>query len=71
MLNNPGKYGETPRQKKRDIPSCPLMSIAQPSEILCVQESCAWYVKSYKMCAVYLLGHNAALDIRSKQTPHK
>lgn len=68
MLNNPGRYAEKRKDKKGGIPACPLMSINQESERLCVQEGCAWYVKSYKMCSVYLLGHNAALDIKLKQT---
>ena len=68
MLNNPGRNKEKRKDKKGGIPACPLMSINQESERLCVQEGCAWYVKSYKMCSVYLLGHNAALDIKLKQT---
>ena len=52
---------------KLSIPVCPLMSAGSGMELLCKQEYCSWYIKSYKMCAIYLLGHNAALDIKSKQ----
>ncbi len=71
MLNNPGRYAEKRKDKKSCIPACPLMSIGQPSEVLCIQEGCSWYVKSFKMCSVYLIGHNAALDIKLKQSPRK
>lgn len=50
------------------IPICPLMSAGNDMEIVCAQEKCAWYIKNYKTCSVYLLAHNAALDIKQKQT---
>lgn len=62
---------EKRKDKKGGIPACPIMSINQPSELLCIQESCAWYVKNFKTCSVYLIGHNAAMDIKAKQTLHK
>lgn len=49
------------------IPICPLMSAGNSIEIVCAQEKCAWYLKNYKTCSVYLLAHNAALDIKQKQ----
>lgn len=52
-----------------DIPVCPLISAGQSTIQICAQESCAWYMKNYKTCAVYILAHNAALDIRQKQQP--
>lgn len=51
------------------IPICPLMSAGSDIEIVCAQEKCAWYIKNYKTCSVYLLAHNAALDIKQKQSP--
>ena len=66
-----GRYVEKRKDRKGGIPACPIMSIAQPSETLCIQEGCAWYVKAYKTCSVYLIGHNAAMDIKAKQTPHQ
>lgn len=50
------------------IPICPLMSAGGDIEKICAQEKCAWYVKSYKTCAAYVLAHNAALEIKDKQT---
>ena len=49
------------------IPICPLMSAGSTVEIVCAQEKCSWYIKNYKTCSVYLLAHNAALDIKEKQ----
>lgn len=51
---------------KSHIPYCPLMSAGNSVEIVCTQENCAWYLKSYKMCSMYVLAHNAALDIQGK-----
>lgn len=49
------------------IPFCPLMSAGKDIEAICTQERCAWYLKNYKMCSMYVLAHNAALDIQGKQ----
>lgn len=49
------------------IPFCPLMSAGNQTCVVCAQEECAWYMKSYKTCCMYLIGHNAALDIKEKQ----
>ena len=49
------------------IPTCPLMSAGNEIPIVCAQENCAWYMKNYKTCSVYILAHNAALDIKEKQ----
>jgi hypothetical protein len=50
-----------------NIPVCPLISAGQDIPRLCEQEKCAWYIKAYKTCAVYVMGHNSALDIKLKQ----
>lgn len=49
------------------IPICPLMSAGQEFMQVCAQDSCAWYMKNYKTCGMYLVAHNAALDIKKKQ----
>lgn len=54
----------------KNIPYCPLMSAGNTVEVVCTQERCAWYLKNYKMCSVYILAHDAALDIAEKQN-HK
>ena len=52
----------------KGTPYCPLMSAGSSVEIICSQEKCAWYLKNYKMCSVYILAHNAALEISEKQS---
>lgn len=49
------------------IPICPLISAGQKEIQICAEDTCSWYMKSYKTCAVYILAHNAALDIKKKQ----
>lgn len=49
------------------IPVCPVMSAGCEVDKVCAQEKCAWYMKTYKMCSMYILAHNAALDIKVKQ----
>jgi hypothetical protein len=49
----------------------PLMSAGQEIQLVCLQESCAWYMKNYKTCAIYILAHNAALDIKKNRTDNK
>lgn len=53
------------------IPICPLMSAGNDIQVVCSQERCAWYMKNYKTCSVYLLAHNAVLDIKEKQSKGK
>lgn len=52
---------------KKEIPFCPLVSAGQSYPQVCLQEGCAWYMSAYKTCGVYILAHNAALDIKTKQ----
>lgn len=52
----------------KKIPICPLMSAGNDIQIVCAQENCAWYMKNYKTCSMYLLAHNAVLDIKEKQS---
>lgn len=53
------------------IPICPMMSAGNSTEIICAQEKCAWYIKKYKTCSVYVIAHNAILDIKTKQDAPK
>ena len=48
------------------IPYCPLMSAGNDIKTVCAQEKCAWYMKSTKVCAVYVLAHNATLEIKKQ-----
>lgn len=49
-------------------PICPIISAGQEVTQICAEENCAWYMKGYKTCAMYILAHNAALDIKKKQS---
>ena len=55
----------------KNIPYCPLMSAGRDVEVVCTEERCAWYLKNYKMCSMYIMAHNAALDIAEKQSLKK
>jgi len=46
---------------------CPLMSNTNEKPTMCLEEDCAFYLKSYKACSVYVLAYDAALDIKNKQ----
>lgn len=52
----------------QSTPYCPLMSAGSSIEVICTQERCAWYLKNYKMCSMYVMAHNAALEIQAKQS---
>jgi len=56
------------RATDKNIPYCPLMSAGNTIEVVCTQERCAWYLKNYNMCGMYILAHNAALEIQNKQS---
>lgn len=55
----------------RTVSLCPLMSVGSQVEIVCMQENCAWYLKNYKLCSVYMLAYNSMLDVRAKQVATK
>lgn len=46
---------------------CPLMSNNNEKPSMCLEEDCAFFLKSYKACSVYVLAYDAALDIKNKQ----
>lgn len=48
------------------LPVCPLMSAGNEIPIICVQDRCAWYISNLKKCSMYVVGHNAMLDVKSK-----
>lgn len=68
VSNNQGRIVEKRQDKQGGTPVCPLMSVNQPNIVLCLQDGCAMYVKNYKLCSFYLLGHNAGMDIKARQT---
>ena len=54
-------------ENMNQTPVCPLISAGKEIPQVCVEENCAWYIKNYKTCSVYVLAHNAALEIKQKQ----
>lgn len=52
---------------KKAIPICPMMTRGNDTPTVCLQENCAWYVLSLKTCGVYVIAHNALLDVKTKQ----
>ncbi len=46
---------------------CPVLSSGNENPNMCLEEDCAFYLKSYKACSVYVLAYDAALDIKKKQ----
>lgn len=51
---------------KTTIPVCPLMSAGNEIPVVCVQEKCAWYIESLKICSIYMIGHNARINSKAK-----
>lgn len=54
-------------KEEKIVQLCPLMSVGSQVEIVCMQENCAWYLKNYNICGVYMIAHNSMLDIKAKQ----
>lgn len=48
------------------IPICPIMSAGNDIPIVCVQDRCAWYLPNLNKCSVYILGHDAMLNVKDK-----
>lgn len=53
------------------IPICPVMSAGKDIQAVCAQEKCAWYIQNIKTCSVYILAHNALIDVKAKQSHGK
>jgi len=46
---------------------CPLLSSGAETPNMCLEEDCAFYLKSYKACSIYVIAYDSALDIKKKQ----
>ncbi len=46
---------------------CPLLSSGTETPNMCLEEDCAFYLKSYKACSVYVIAYDSALNIKEKQ----
>lgn len=53
------------------IPICPLMSAGSETPMVCLQEKCGWYLNGTKTCAMYVIAHKSALEIKEKQAEKK
>lgn len=47
------------------VPMCPLLSSNHIA--LCVEDQCAWYIIPVKKCALYVLGHQSAVELQQLQ----
>lgn len=47
---------------------CPLLSANSEYNKMCVQDRCAWYMKSTKTCAVSVMAHKNILEIKNIQS---
>lgn len=47
---------------------CPLLSANSEYNKMCVQDRCAWYMKSTRTCAVAVIAHESVLKIKATQT---
>ena len=48
--------------------TCPLLSANSEYNKMCVQDRCAWYMKSTRTCAVAVLAHESVMRIKTLQT---
>ncbi len=49
------------------VPICPLLSVRGEINELCLGEQCAFYVAPVRKCALYVMGHKAAVDLQKLQ----
>lgn len=53
----------------QSLPVCPLLSTRGDVNELCLAEHCAWFIAPVKKCALYVMGHQGALEIQKLQKP--
>jgi hypothetical protein len=46
---------------------CPLISAGKEISQVCLEESCAWYIKNFKACSTYVIAYQSAMDIKKQQ----
>ena len=49
--------------------TCPLLSANSEYNKMCVQDRCAWYMKSTRTCAVAIMAHESIMRIKNMQSP--
>ena len=56
-----------PQQPNQILLTCPLLSANSEYNKMCVQDRCAWYMKSTKTCAVAVMAHESIMRIKNMQ----
>ena len=56
-----------PQPQTQMLFTCPLLSANSEYNKMCVQERCAWYMKSTKTCAVSVMAHESIMRIKDLQ----
>ena len=47
--------------------TCPLLSANCEYNKMCVQDRCAWFIKSARTCSMAILGHESIMKIKAMQ----
>ena len=56
-----------PQSPNNMLLTCPLLSANCEYSKMCVQDRCAWYLKSARTCAIAVLGHESIMNIKTMQ----
>ena len=56
-----------PQTPNQVLLTCPLLSTNSEYNKMCVQERCAWYMKSTRTCAVAVMAHESVMKIKDLQ----
>lgn len=56
-----------PQTPNATLLTCPLLSANSEYNKMCVQDRCAWYLKSARTCSMAVLAHESVLNIKTIQ----
>ena len=56
-----------PQTPNQVLLTCPLLSANSEYNKMCVQDRCAWYMKSTRTCAVAVMAHESVMKIKDLQ----
>ena len=57
-----------PQTPNQVLLTCPLLSANSEYNKMCVQDRCAWYMKSTRTCAVAVMAHESVMKIKDLQS---
>ncbi len=60
-----------PQPQAQVLYTCPLLSANSEYNKMCVQDRCAWYMKSTRTCAVAVMAHESIMRIKNMQASQK